>query len=90
MPKLRRYCGRVGVALELDDDETCDECGFPGSAHSPIPVQTECGCYAAVTDSNGGPCILPIDHDGPHVPHPELVKYYADQGKKVIIGDLDD
>jgi len=90
MPKLRRYCWRTGGAWEMDENEVCSECGSLGSMHKPVPVQTECGCYAGVTDSNGGPCILPIGHEGPHVPHPDTVRYYKNRGKKIIIGDWDD
>jgi hypothetical protein len=88
--KLRRYCWRVGVALELDDNDTCDECGLTGALHQVLPDQTKCGFYAAITDSHGGPCMLEIGHEGKHVPAPEAVDYYARQGKRIVIGGDDD
>ena len=89
MPRLRRYCWRVGIAVELDDLEKCPECGTTGIMHRVLEDQDKCGCFAAITDANGGPCILPIGHDGPHVPHPDQVEYYRQLGKRIIIGDED-
>jgi len=87
--KLRRYCWRTGAVYELAEDEVCPECGSLGGIHRPVPVQTECGAFAPITDSSGGPCFLPIGHEGPHVPPPELVNFFEDKGKKVLIGDED-
>ena len=87
MSKLRRYCWRFGLAVELNEDDLCPECSAPGSLHRILPNQEECGNYAGITDSHGGPCILEVGHEGPHVPHPDQVEYYRKQGQKIIIGE---
>lgn len=83
MPTLRRYCWRIGSCVTLDDEERCDECGAPGSRHKPAPIPGKCCAYAAITSSKGGPCILEIGHEGPHVAHPEQVQSFVEQGAEV-------
>lgn len=72
---LRRYCWRVGCAVEMDRGEKCPECG--GTIHEPLQDQSWCGAFMPDADERGGRmCKLPVGHDGPHspAPDPEVVR----------------
>lgn len=90
MPTLRRYCERFGICVEIDDEEECLECLRLGSSHMAVPMQNKCCEYAAITENSGGPCVLDIGHEGPHVPHPEQVQKHVDKGDKVWFFELDE
>lgn len=67
MTKLRRYCWRVGAALDLAEGERCPECGVFG--HLPLEDQSACGNYVEGTARFEGKhstmrCFLPVGHAG--------------------------
>lgn len=92
MTKLRRYCWRVGVALDLDDGDPCPECGRHG--HRPNPDQSVCGNYvesdrwgAANYGLRDKRCFHPIGHDGPC--HSEAATLAALEDKGTIVDFVD-
>jgi hypothetical protein len=69
--KLRRYCWRAGLALELEEGEQCPECGAP--SHKPIEDQERCGAFVPFDlprgdelAGKGEPCLLLAGHAGEH------------------------
>jgi len=43
--KERRYCWRVGIALDLAAMDVCVECGQTGASHR-VLAKNECGHFA--------------------------------------------
>ena len=69
--KQRKYCWRTGVAVTLEDNEPCDECGHVN--HKPIEDQNTCGNFVSRSDTGGNPCKLPINHSGKCSLEPEEI-----------------
>jgi hypothetical protein len=89
MALLRRYCWRFGICVTIEDDERCSECSEFGDKHITAPFQDKCCEFAPITKRTGGPCILPIGHEGPHVAHPEQIEEFRQKGEEILV-DMED
>lgn len=66
----RVYCWRVGIVLELGEDERCPECG---SKDHELYLADNCGNFVPNLSGRGNPCQLPIDHVGYCSINPEKI-----------------
>jgi hypothetical protein len=73
----RRYCGRVGGAVEYDDEKRCPECGSAPGFHRAMPSD-QCGAWVGcevtahkdywgeTKQERGHLCVLKPGHEGDH------------------------